>query len=449
MITKMFLIIFVACSLLFVLTACVGGDSSYKNPEVGADTSIYIDTIGDSKYVMVVEGFDWGPGVPKIIVNLGESVAAADITTTTFTVTVEYMGTNGATEPGRTITNAYVSDINGNEVSTDSQYVTIEMTVHPDDLGSRPFTFSMADFRNTWADPYNHTISSDTLNIEVTELEKRIMPLADHFINSEFTHKNITLHYGHYSPAEDSGTNSLIIWLHGAGEGGTDPHIVHLGNKVVNLITEDIQKYFSEAGAYVLTPQSPTMWMDNGSGIYTSDGSSMYLEALMALIEAYVNGNDDIDLNRIYIGGCSNGGFMTMKMIIAHPEYFAAAFPICEALSDDVITDSDITAIKDIPIWFTHASNDPIVPPDNITIAAYNRLKSAGAENVHFSYFDNVVDTSGLYFQTDGTTPYEYIGHLSWIYTLNNECELDYDGSAVQIDRKNVTIMEWLAAQSR
>jgi len=41
------------------------------------------------------------------------------------------------------------------------------------------------------------------------------------------------------------------------------------------------------------------------------------------------------DTNRIYIGGDSNGGYMTMLMIRDYPSYFAAAFPTCEALRDD------------------------------------------------------------------------------------------------------------------
>ena len=90
-----------------------------------------------------------------------------------------------------------------------------------------------------------------------------------------------------------------------------------------------------------------------------------------------------------------------MKMIIAHPEYFAAAFPICEALPDATITDAEITAIKRIPIWFTHAANDPVVVPDLNTTVTYKRLIEAGTENVHFSCFDKVVDTTGLYTYPD------------------------------------------------
>ena len=34
----------------------------------------------------------------------------------------------------------------------------------------------------------------------------------------------------------------LVIWLHGAGEGGTDPRIAYTGNKVVNMSSPELQK---------------------------------------------------------------------------------------------------------------------------------------------------------------------------------------------------------------
>ena len=138
------------------------------------------------------------------------------------------------------------------------------------------------------------------------------------------------LSYGYYQPqVTTSNKLPLIIWLHGAGEGGSDNDIVTLGNEVTALIDTPIQNYFKQ-GAWVLTPQAPTMWMDNGNG-YTTDGSSIYTENLMSLMDQFVKEHQEIDPNRIYIGGCSNGGFMTMNMIMNYPDYFAAAYPICDA----------------------------------------------------------------------------------------------------------------------
>ena len=94
---------------------------------------------------------------------------------------------------------------------------------------------------------------------------------------------DITLHYASYAPKEDNKKNPLVIWLHGAGEGGTDPTIAITGNKVVNLATDKMQNIFN--GAYILAPQSDTMWMNDGTGSYTKDGTSKYTKALMNLID--------------------------------------------------------------------------------------------------------------------------------------------------------------------
>ncbi|MCI9361282.1 MAG: prolyl oligopeptidase family serine peptidase [Hungatella sp.] len=175
---------------------------------------------------------------------------------------------------------------------------------------------------------------------------------------------------------------------------------------------------------------------DPGAGI------SYYTEALMGLIETYVSNHGEIDTDRIYIGGCSNGGYMTVNMLTAYPEYFAAAFPVCEAYEEAWLDDEKIARLKNIPIWMTAAKSDRMVLTENHSSALYNRLVAAGAQDIRYSLFENVVDTSGKYFQKDGVTPYEYQGHWSWIYTLNNECVEETDGG-------EISIFEWLAQQSK
>ncbi len=103
---------------------------------------------------------------------------------------------------------------------------------------------------------------------------------------------------------------------------------------------------------------------------------------------------------------------MTMRMVIDFPDFFAAAFPVCEALYDEVISDEDIESIKHMPIWFTHSKDDNVVKPEETVVPTYERLIRAGAKNVHFSYFDQVVDLHGV-FQGDNGEPFRYHGHFS------------------------------------
>ena len=57
--------------------------------------------------------------------------------------------------------------------------------------------------------------------------------------------------------------------------------------------------------------------------------------------------------------------------------------------------------------------------------------------NVHKSVFDDVQGNSGRFTGDDGKA-YQYMGHWSWIYFFNNECEED-----------GVNMWNWLAEQSK
>lgn len=125
-----------------------------------------------------------------------------------------------------------------------------------------------------------------------------------------------------------------------------------------------------------------------------------------------------------------------MDLVLNYPDFFAAAYPICEAYADAGITDEQLEGIKELPIWFVYASNDDTVVPDTYEIPTIARLKAIGA-NVHTSVFEDVHDTTGLYTMEDGS-PYQYMGHWSWLYFFNNECEED-----------GVSLWQWLSGQSR
>ena len=472
-------------TMMMLLTACKSATESDADisPTAAADITDAADDITEIpeqidltsvKYSAITEGFDWGPAITKIILDLGVTLDSSTISADTFTASLikEYT-MKDATETtvknvDCTISSVYVSDETGNQ-SADGTCLTLELAVVPNGTST---PFYQVGALSEFADISFIVNASDASALKTTAGSKvtmaatdkngfignRILIAEDFDIDGSYTENDITLHYASYIPATAStseGSNPLIIWLHGAGEGGTDPRVVLVGNKVVNLATDEIQSCFGETGAYILTPQAPTMWMDyDGTGRYTnsvdgSKGASYYTETLMGLIEEFVNGHPEIDKNRIYVGGCSNGGYMTMNMIINYPDYFTAAYPICEAYSAQWLTNDKIQKIASMPIWFTQSKDDPVVKVydkdtrlDSFSNAAYDRLIKAGAENIHYSLFDAVTDLSGNYFSSDGSGPYKYFGHMSWVHTLNNQCIEEIDGN-------EVTIFDWLSQQSK
>ncbi|WP_236897280.1 prolyl oligopeptidase family serine peptidase [Clostridium beijerinckii] len=418
-----------------------------STPHVGAFAADNNKT-QEPSYRTTTEVFDWGPAITKIIVDLGETVPQSAITKDTFEVHVlrtENRANSpilGEAEGNCKIKNAYVSDDIGN-IQSKGNYITFDLEVGPDVSLTSPINYNLTTNLNGWVNcdftiKQKNDIVTDSGKISGLAINKfagGTKKLVDDFKIGNATYDNVTLKYASYAPENDYSKKPLIIWLHGIGEGGKDGLLPISGNKAVNFASKDMQAYFN--GAYILAPQAPTFWMDGFTGF--GDGSSKYEKALMSLIKDYVSKNSNIDTNRIYIGGDSNGGYMTMLMIRDYTDYFAAAFPTCEALKDTLITDKDIEAFKKVPIWFTAAKTDTTVPPTEYVVPTYNRLVQAGDTNVHFSFFDNVIDTTGLYKKADGT-PYEYMGHWSWIYVYNNQC------SAI-INGKVITLMEWLFDQ--
>ena len=472
-----------------------GGGSVTPGPDEPEETP-YDKAVS---FELFVGSYAGGPAIEKAVLHFEDAIAASELTDDLFAVSYTGQGWGGPQTmvlgqgSGQTI---YLSDADGNKVSASSaNYVTIEYTVS---YGQWSFNGNLSPFTyrtvNTWNDSTIYSVDiGDGLTLEiggtayttlsdVTAPTEWVVPdLAVWDLTGTHTEGDITLTYGSYGTEEmknDGVKNPLIIWLHGAGEGGTDPSVAILGNQVTNLAKDVIQDYFvtdTVKGAYVLAAQTPTAWMDkDGSGVYgTEEASQYYVAALKGLIDAYIKENGDIDMDRIYVGGCSNGGFMTVNMIINYTDFFAAAYPVCEAYDAKWLTDEAVESLTDLPIWFTHSANDntvsiynkeggswtapatPTTPQDAYTNNLYIRLINAGAENVYYSLFESV--------NVDGVN---YDGHWSWIYTLRDECvnvqptegadgdmtisDLDLESTAtVQIGGEEVTLWGWMAAQSK
>lgn len=416
---------------------------------LGSTLSAYSTNAPNSEYTLVVEGFDWGPMVNKVIVGLDAPTKTVDMQE--FTVVAERShpcaDVPAASAKGnRTVVFAYVSDNKGSRVEEGS-FVTLILAVAPNSpIGSAlQYSQKAACRGNQWVN-YKVTVTNTKTNQVWNKEKNRIMPLADEFdLTGKYEYEpGKSLTFASYSPKNNAQKRPLIIWLHGGGEGGTDPSIALMGNKAFNYASADIQKYFG--AAYVLVPQTPGAWMHDKDGkTQSGDGEDVYNVGLMKLIKDYVSKNPLIDPKRIYIGGCSNGGYMSLKLILKEPSYFAAGYISALAYKSQFITDSQINSIKNVPIWFIQSKDDKVTDPVLTAVPVYERLKKAGAKNVHFSYFDHVIDLTGMF----GGENYYFNGHWSWIYSHANQVFKDYDGSYVKLDGRPVSLMEWMAAQTK
>ncbi|WP_315522072.1 prolyl oligopeptidase family serine peptidase [Leptotrichia wadei] len=234
------------------------------------------------------------------------------------------------------------------------------------------------------------------------------------------------VNYQYFKPAnkDDGKKHPLIIWFHGNGEGGYKDYRNNVSQKLANrgavAFAEDkTQKIFG--GAYVVAPQADDTWYNNYS--------KGYIKSVKAMIDEFASENN-VDKNRIYIFGASAGGYMSFRMMIEYPDYFAAFSTSAAALDKAAIsggvatTAQDLMKIRNKPLWMVHAQNDPTISYENTSKRVYDVLSKYGAI---LSSYPNV---------KIGET--EYNGHWSWIYSLRN----------MPVNDKGEHLFEWMARQN-
>lgn len=236
------------------------------------------------------------------------------------------------------------------------------------------------------------------------------------------------MNYRLYSPTQGGdgsrstgqGKRPLVVWLHGGGEGGLlsdgyyDNETTLRANRgALGFATPQAQRIFS--GAYVVAPQSTSYWIEDGPRF-----APLIREIIRDLVRRY-----PIDRDRIYLAGCSNGGYMTLKMTTVYPDLFAAAVPICAVVASlqpggpSLIADAELTQIT-TPTWLVTSLDDATVPPGPNTIHARDLIPGSVA-----TLYDNVTWNG-----------HRFPGHWSWIYVARNDPSID-----------GTHIWQWMAQQ--
>lgn len=169
----------------------------------------------------------------------------------------------------------------------------------------------------------------------------------------------------------------LVLFLHGAGERGSDneKQLTHGAQMFLNPVNRE--KY----PAFVLFPQCP----ENSYWAYESRPLSFVpdqmpvgtempspFRAVKELLDTYL-ANPQVDKSRVYIVGLSMGAMGTYDMVSRFPDIFAAAVPIC-----GVVNPTRLSVAKNIVFRIFHGDADDVVPVAG-SREAYKALKAAGA----------------------------------------------------------------------
>ncbi|RLQ96626.1 carboxylesterase family protein [Falsibacillus albus] len=194
--------------------------------------------------------------------------------------------------------------------------------------------------------------------------------------------KNVKLNYLLHVPKDyetSTQTYPLVLFLHGAGERGSDIEIVKRNGPP--KLAEDHDFPF-----ILVSPQCPLE-------VERYSNWLLHEEAVMALLDETIS-KFRIDESRIYLTGLSMGGYGTWEIGKKHADQFAAIAPICGGGSSD-----GMEALKDVPVWAFHGAKDDIVPIEE-SEQLVNELRQKGG-NIEF-------------------TVYPEAGHDSWTETYSN-----------------------------
>jgi len=196
--------------------------------------------------------------------------------------------------------------------------------------------------------------------------------------------------YAYYLPGDYIAKSSrrwpLMLFLHGAGERGSDVQRVAIHGPL------SMVKRGTNFPFIIVAPlcRAKERWSK---------------DALLQLLER-VERRFAVDSKRVYLTGLSMGGYGTWELGLSHPERFAALAPICGG--GDVINitlakkyeTNRFAAIKTLGIWAFHGAKDKVVPLEE-SERMVNALKQAGSKDVKL-------------------TVYPDAGHDSWTGTYNN-----------------------------
>lgn len=401
---------------------------------LGISSEIPFPTIPIISYSLNAKVFDYGQNIVSIEIDTkgqGENIPNKQIDKDTFKVFAkgtlpkdagivldDKTKSLGTFEVEREIENIYVND-KGN--------IVINLKYGKDVAGANTLSYVTGDVsRNVLMDLEYRVDQKKKIKDYKTGFHiqgKIVDEEADKFVAAK---SKSGVNYQYFKPVnkDDGKKHPLIIWFHGNGEGGYKDYRNNVSQKLANrgavAFAEDkTQKIFG--GAYVVAPQADDTWYNN----YTKG----YIKSVKAMIDEFVSENN-IDKNRIYIFGASAGGYMSFRMMIEYPDYFAAFSTSAAALDKAATsggvatTTQDLMKIRNKPLWMVHAKNDPTISYENTSKRVYDVLSKYGAI---LSSYPNV---------KIGET--EYNGHWSWIYSLRN----------MPVNDKGEHLFEWMARQN-
>lgn len=195
----------------------------------------------------------------------------------------------------------------------------------------------------------------------------------------------------------------LLVFLHGAGERGTDNH--KQLTWLPKLMAEPRQR--EQLPCFLLAVQCPedSKWVevpwDSTESQPMPAAPSLPLRAVVAAMQQLLAA-EPIDPDRVYLTGLSMGGYGAFDLASRYPDWFAAVLPVCGG--GDVL---QATRLRGLPIWAWHGDADPAVPVQQSRLMV-SALRALGSD-VQYTELPGVGHDSWRQAYGDG-------GGLGWLF---------------------------------
>ena len=177
-----------------------------------------------------------------------------------------------------------------------------------------------------------------------------------------------------------NGTYPLVLFLHGAGERGSDntKQLVHGSGMFLN--PANAEKY----PAYVIFPQcpenltwaydAPHPWGTMPWDLPADAPESTMMKLLVEFLRDFLATHPDVNTSKVYVMGLSMGGLGTYDITSRYPELFTAAVPMCGNVNP-----AKVVGAKSVKFSIYHGDKDNVVPVEG-SREAYRALRASGAK---------------------------------------------------------------------
>jgi predicted peptidase len=221
-------------------------------------------------------------------------------------------------------------------------------------------------------------------SFKYADLEKKT-EIIDAFAFDKFE----GMEYYLYTPKDTTKARPLMVYLHGNAMAGIQ---LIFAKTTSHFASTEVQ---SGHQAYVLAPTS--MLNKEGKHGWTTEE----IDRVVRLIKKLIN-EGKVDPGRVYIQGNSMGGMGTINAILAYPELFAAAMPMCGTVRNDGdnrgVFESKAEAIIHLPIWIVQAKSDPVAKYEDSKYV-YDYLLKIGADRLKATWFEDAdLKSHGIYY---------------------------------------------------